>query len=181
MEYALNRLVQRSNAFQTITAISPLLQMCQALDDISEDLEPDASIDTIVEFIEDSFSRFIQKAYSIFDDAASLIPSEQSPGMLSSILVMFAQQWRYAKSKMTDVGKFAILTEWFCYFVLRLIVIGEPSNAIIALIAGMNINDHSKSEKLSQLQEDVFRWTPPSLARDRNFKQMLPGSRYLSI
>jgi hypothetical protein len=180
MEYALDKLIERSNAFQTVTVIHPLVEMCRALDDTAADLEPDASLEIVVEFIEYSFSQFTRKPYSIFDQATSLTTQQQGLDTFSTILVMFAQQWKYMKLNEVDMRKFSILTEWFCNFVVRLVVIGEDSNNIIALLENMNKDADSRNQKISQLLESVSRWAPSSFIRNENFKELLPGSRCVS-
>lgn len=173
MEFALDKLLRRSNSFQSVTTISPILQLCQAIDDTIED-EPDELIEALVEFIEDSFFRFMQQPYSFFDETASLICKEQVPGILSSILVTFGQQWKHLRSKGKDVRKFVIITQWICQFFLRLVIIGENSSAIINLLT--ILGKDAKDKKISQLFDDILRWSLNSSIRDQ--KLLLPGSRY---
>ena len=173
MEFALDKLIRRGNAFQSVTTMSPILEVCHAIDDTVED-EPDDLYEVLVEFIEDSFFRFMQQPYSFFDETASLISEEQAPCAFSSILVTFRQQWKYLRNKEKDVRKFTIITEWICHFFLRLVLIGECSGAVVNLLASMDDNGNDK--KISQLLEDISRWSPNSSAGDQ--KLLLPGSRY---
>ena len=173
VELALDKLLRRSNSFQSLTAISPILELCQAIDDAVED-EPDELIEALVEFIEDSFFRFMHQPYSFFDETASLICKEPVAGILSSILATFGQQWKHLRNKEMDVRKFVIITQWICHFFLRLVIIGESSSAILNLLT--NLEKDGKDKRISQLLEDVSRWSLNSSARDQ--KPLLPGSRY---
>lgn len=173
VEFALDQLLRRSNSFQSVTAISPILELCEAIDDTVED-EQDELIEALVEFIEDSFFRFMQQPYSFFDETASLICEEPVPGILSSILTTFWQQWKHLRSKGRDVRKFIIITQWICNFFLRLVIIGENSSAIVNLLTNMDTDE--KDKKISQLLEDILRWSLNSSVRDQ--KLLLPGSRY---
>jgi hypothetical protein len=143
------------------------------MDDTVEE-EPDELIEALVEFIEDSFFRFMQQPYSFFDETASLICKERVPGILSSILVTFGQQWKHLRSKEKDVRKFVVITQWLCHFFLRLVIIGENSSAIINLLT--LLGKDAKDKKISQLLEDILRWSLNSSVRDP--KLLLPGSRY---
>jgi hypothetical protein len=173
MEFAVDKLLRRSNSFQSVTIISPIFELCQAIDDTVED-EPDHLIEALIEFIEDSFSRFMQQPYSFFDETASLICKERDPSVLSSILVTFGQQWKYLRGKEKDVRKFAIITEWICHYFLRLAIIGESSSGIMNLLT--NLDKGGKDRKISQLLEDTLRWSFNLSVRDH--KPLLPGSRY---
>lgn len=173
MEFAVDTLLRRSNSFQSLTTISPILELCRAIDDTVED-EPDELTEALVEFIEDSFVRFMQQPYSFFDEAASLICKGRNPGVLSSILVTFGQQWKYLRSKEKDVRKFSIITEWICHFFLRLVIIGESSSGIVNLLTNLDIG--GKNPKISQLLENILRWSLNLSARDP--RPLLPGSRY---
>ena len=41
----------------------------------------------------------MQQPYSFFDETASLIYKERVPGVLSSVLITFGQQWKYAEKQ----------------------------------------------------------------------------------
>ena len=142
------------------------------MDDTVKDA-PDELIEALVEFIEDSFVRFMQQPYSFFDETASLICKEGVAGVLSSILVTFWHQWKYLRSKEKDVRKFTIITEWICHFFLRLVIIGESSSAIVSLLT--NLDKGGKDKKMSQLLEDILGWSLNSSVRDQ--KPLLPGNR----
>src|SRR5215471_11605686 len=63
LEFALDKLLRRSYSFQSVTAISPVLELCQSVDDIVEN-NSDEVTEALVAFIEESFFKFIQQPYS---------------------------------------------------------------------------------------------------------------------
>ena len=164
IDVALEKLVRRSNAFQSITVIRPLQQLCQALEDTAKSLGSDQTIEVVIDFVEESFMRFLgpQQLYSFYDEAAALIPKGQSVNSLSCILVTFARQWEY-KYKSKNDSHLAVITEWLCNFLLRLVIIGENSSAIGSLVASMDKDGTRKVKELARLQDDIRFWTQIAL------------------
>lgn len=96
-----------------------------------------------------------QQLYSFYDETATLIPKGQSFESLSCILVTFARQWEYKRNTQKDL---TVITAWMCSFLLRLVIIGENPEAILALVASMDRPDTGAVEELARLQDDVRYW-----------------------
>jgi hypothetical protein len=131
--------------------------MCQAFDDTVNNLGPNQRVDSIIDFIEESFIRFMgpQQHYSFFDETASLIPKGQSADSLSCILVTFARQWQYNRRSVND----SRLCEWLCNFLFRLAIIGENAAAIVELIKNLdNEGGQDEINDFAQLLEDIQYW-----------------------
>jgi hypothetical protein len=158
LDLALEKLVQRSNAFQSTTVLRPLQQLCLALEDTVESLGSVQSVDVVIDFIEESFVRFMgpQQLYSFYDETAALIPKDQSVDKLSCILVTFARQWEHKHKTEKHI---AVVTEWLCNFLFRLVIIGENADAILALVSSMDENGRRTVNGLTRLQDDIRYWT----------------------
>jgi len=153
IDTALEKLVQRSNVFQSTTVIRPLQQMSLALEDILKDFEASESVDIVIDFVEESFIRFMgPQQYSFYDETAALIAKGQSFESISCILVVFVRQWEYKHKLQKDL---AVITTWLCSLLLRLVIIGENPEAILALAASMDRTGKGAVKELAQLQEDI--------------------------
>jgi hypothetical protein len=72
LDEVLESLFRRSHAFQTVTVISPVFEMSQAIETVvAKDTTGDAK-DAILDFVEEAISRFMPHPYSYFDMVASL-------------------------------------------------------------------------------------------------------------
>jgi len=72
LDEVLESLFRRSHAFQTITVISPVFEMSQAIETVvAKDTTGDAK-DAILDFVEEAISRFMPQPYSYFDMVALL-------------------------------------------------------------------------------------------------------------
>jgi hypothetical protein len=157
--------------------IRPIFVLCQSLEEISINHEFSGYIDSILVFIEESFSRFMQKPYSFFDEAASLVEGQVE--LFSCILLTFRRQWHYVSNKDKD-ETFSAITEWFYVFILHLLLIGEDSGGMIALMASMD-KKGGHGKELSSLRDDVLQWIPPSKKQDQQNEDLLPGNKYHSF
>jgi hypothetical protein len=179
VDVVLEKLVQHSHAFQPVTIVRPLSQMCQALDEMAGDSESDRCMETIFGFIEQSFSRFMQSPYPFFDEAVSLASQGERIDMFSSVLVTFARQWVYLKNKKSSLKStdLTFVTEWFCRLLVRLAIVGENSYAIVKLSENMDKNSVERSERMSRLKDDILRWVPTFSEGNNTLETSLPGNR----
>jgi len=175
IDMALENLVRRSNAFQSATVIRPLRQLCLALEDTVENLGSVQTVEVVIDFVEESFVRFMgpQQLYSVYDEIAALVPKGKSVDHLSCILVTFARQWEH-KHKTQKDQHLAVVTEWLCNFLFRLVIIGENADAILALVNSMG-KIGTRTVDLVRLQDDIRYWT--QIANSRNQDVSRPPSR----
>jgi len=159
IDMALEKLVQRSDAFQSTTVIRPLQQLCLAVEDTIENLGSVQTVEVIIDFVEESFMRFMgpQQVYSFYDETAALIPKGQSVDSLSCIVVTFARQWEH-KHKTEKDDNLAVVTEWLCNFLFRLVIVGENADAILALVSNMDKSGSRTVKNFARLQEDIRYW-----------------------
>jgi hypothetical protein len=175
--------VQRSDAFQAVTVIRPVFVMCESLEEITDRPDTASLLDTVLEFIETSFAMFMQTRYSVFDEVARLFLPSNPNGTLSCVVVTLARQWRYARDHEEDSEKFALITEWFCEFILRLAIIGENATAITALVDDLNFpksnakgNNPRLADNILRLRHDIESWT--TISEERYIEDPIPGSGY---
>ena len=160
IESVLERVLNRSDAFQTITAITPVSQVCELLEKIAQSNEQIA-LDYVVEFLEESFARFTRQPYALLDEAAETVNSDiRRLQKFSCILLSMAQQWRYIGQKQRSSPKFTTVTNWLIEFLLRLSIIGEDLPAVHSVLGQFTKHDDFKaSAMMSQLLEDVRLWS----------------------
>lgn len=180
LESALEHLLHRSTAFQSITVIPPSHELCWALDDVVDNLEPERQLDTVLDFIDESFSRFMLKPYPYYDEVAALFPTE-GVELFSCILVTFTRQLQYVSDKRKRPEKLSHIAEWFCNFVLRLVIIGEEPNAIMQLLSSFTAEmDRQMSGNIIRLRDNIARWAPLSL-ENTEVNNFLPGNQYVLL
>jgi hypothetical protein len=183
IDTAIETLVQRSDAFQAVTVVRPVFVMCESLEEIADNPDTAALLDTVLEFIETSFAMFMQTRYSVFDEVARLFLPSNPNGTLSCVVVTLARQWRYARDHEEDSKKFTQITEWFCEFLLRLAIIGENATAITALVEQLNFpasnaegNTPRLADNILKLRHDIQSWT--KISQDIDLEDPFPGSGY---
>jgi hypothetical protein len=181
LESALEHLLRRSTAFQSVTVIHPSYELCWALDDVIKNPEPEQQLETILDFIDESFSRFMQKPYPYYDEVAALFPTEEGIDLFSCILVTFTRQLQYISDRGKSPEKLTYITEWFCNFVFRLVIIGEEPNAIMRLLSSFTADmDRRLSGNITRLSDNIARWVPFSL-ENTLVNNFLPGSLYMLL
>jgi hypothetical protein len=104
-----------------------------------------------------------QQLYSFYDEIAALVPKGKSVDNLSCILVTFARQWEH-KHKTQKDQHFAVVTEWLCHFLFRLVIIGENPDAILALVSKIG----TRTVDLVRLQDDIRYWTQIANCRNQD-------------
>ena len=180
LESALEHLLHRSTAFQSITIIHPSHELCWAVDDVIKNPEHEQQLETVLDFVDESFARFMQKPYPYYDEAAALFPAE-GVELFSCILVTFTRQLQYISDKWKASEKLAYIAEWFCNFVFRLVIIGEEPNAIMQLLSSSTAGmDHQTSGNIIRLRDNIARWVPLSL-ENTPVNNFLPGNKYVSL
>jgi len=156
IDLALEKLVQRSNAFQSMTVLRPLQQLCLAIEDTTESFGAGECVEILIDFVEESFIRFMgPQQYLFYDETAALVPSGQNFESLSCILVTFARQWEYKHKIQKDL---VVITAWLCNFLFRLLIVGENPEAILALVVSMDRPGTGAVKELARLQDDVRYW-----------------------
>jgi hypothetical protein len=177
--------VERSDAFQSITVVRPIFELCESLEEVTINDESVGPLETVLEFIEESFARFMKSPYAVFDGAATLVPPSEGVNTLSCILVTLVRQWQYAKENETDSDKFNVITKWFLDFLLRSALIGENSTALLALVDSLNTTVQPNAERRGpvladcfRLREDIDSWTSISFASQISYHEPPLGTRY---
>lgn len=160
IESVLERVLNRSDAFQTFTAITPVSQVCELLEKTAQSNEQIA-LDYVVEFLEESFARFTRQPYASLDEAAETVNSDlRRLQKFSCILLSMAQQWRYIGEKQRSSPKFTTVTNWLVEFLLRLSIIGEDLPAVHSVLGQLTTHDDFKASAMtSLLLEDVRLWS----------------------
>jgi hypothetical protein len=174
LDSALIKMVERSNAFQSTTTLRPFSQLCLSLDDLK------SSQSEVLDFIENSFQRFMQMPYSYFDEVASLSPNDKI-ATLSPILTTLFRQWEYNEKRNEKSEYFNVVTDWLCDFIVRLVIIGEDDRAICKLTQQPR-KGNRRREFAKTLEVDICRWTGihgPSLTRPWSEISNLPISTIL--
>lgn len=158
LQNALERLMEPSGVFQTITVIRPISQMCEILEELNES---ENGLDIVLDFIEESFSRFMKTPYSYADEAMALDSKATQTKTFSLVLVALARQWLYTLRKEQNLKSIESTTKFFFQFILRSVQIGEDANALIALIGYMHdhADTHMQSEMV-QFRNEILAWIP---------------------
>jgi hypothetical protein len=158
LQNALERLMEQSGVFQTITVIRPISQMCEVLEELNR-LENGLNI--VLDFIEESFSRFMKTPYVYADEAMALDSKATQAKTFSLVLVALARQWLYTLRKEQNLKRLELTTKFFFQFILRSVQIGESANALIALIGHMHDSAgmHMQSE-IFQIRNEMLAWIP---------------------
>jgi hypothetical protein len=167
IDHAIETLVLRSDAFQSVTVIRPSFALCESLDRVANNSDSEASLNAVLDFIEESFARFMQAPYVAFDGVAALFPPGQTVHRLSCVLVTLARQWRYGRDNNLSTKKFKSITDWFFDFILRSALIGENPAALVRLVDGLMPAERSSSpqtysvlkDAVLRLREDLHCWT----------------------
>ena len=173
LEQTLDKVVRRCGAFQTVTAIPPLLQMCHALDDTHFRCSND--FEALLVFIEECFSRFMSLPYSTFDEAAALNPKQSRRTSLSRIVFTLVHQFKYKNIASTECSE--PFTEWLCHLLFRMIVIGENEDSIFHLIGRLHADGNSVHQEISCLRSLILQWTPSLIVNNIERTQFFPGDR----
>jgi hypothetical protein len=159
LDGALERLSQRSDAFQSTTVIRPLSQIAEALEHIVQTSAYRDSLDVVLDFIDESLSRFLQRPYSFFDEAASLIRQDCNRHTFSCVLVSFGRQWQYTVDKEKDPEKVYLITEFFFDLLFRVAIIGENLDALVALIGTLKTNSTVDGKsRIETLRRRILGW-----------------------
>lgn len=179
VDVTLEKLIQHSNAFQSVTVVRPLSQMCRVLDGMVGDSMSDRGLEAVLEFIEQSFSRFMQSPYPFLDEAVSLHSQGERIDIFSSVLVTCARQWIYLRTKesMVNLTDLTLITEWFYHVLIRLVIVGENSRAILKLLEIIDKNCIEGNERISRLRDDILRWVLTSSNGNNTVEISLPGDR----
>jgi hypothetical protein len=131
LDSAVEKLLGRVNAFQSVTIIPPLPQLFLALDSFKESASP-AQLDAVVSFIDDSFAHFMQRRFSIIDEARSLGVQDELDATLSFVVLAFQYQWQTLM--VSGAATVPALSQWLVDFLLRLYYIGEHPTLICNFI-----------------------------------------------
>ena len=127
-------------------------------------------LDIVLEFIEESLSRFIRNPYLYADKAMSMDPESTKNNTFSLVLVAFAKQWLYFKKNEQNLKRLELMTKFFFDFILVSVLIGESPKTLIALIEYMHDNaSQDAQEELYTLKETMFGWLPEKV-------KYLPGT-----
>jgi len=168
LENALEKLIESSGVFQTTTVIRPLSQMCQTLATINESQD---GLDIVLDFVEESFSRFMKNPHSCADEAMLLDQDSMRNDTFSIVLVALAKQWLYAIKKEQNLKRIELVTKCLFDFILCLVQIGESAKALLALVGYLqdNATDAARGG-LYELKNAIFGWLPERSDR-------LPGTQ----
>lgn len=180
LDEALERLPQRSGAFQSTTIIRPLSQIAEALEHLVHTSDYPGALDVILDFIDESFSRFLQKPYAFFDEAACVMKQDRRGRPFSCVLCSFARQWQYTVNNETDKAKTTVITEYFCDLLFRSAIIGESPDALVALLRTVKRGTDWDGE-ITELRHQILVFTSPETTGDNSKGRALPGSEYFFI
>lgn len=122
LDSAVEKLLGRANAFQSVTIIPPLSQLFLALDSFKERASP-TQLDAVVSFIDDSLAHFMQKRFRIIDEGLSLGVRDELDATLSFAVLAFRYQWQTLM--VSGAATVSPLSRWLVDFLLRLYYIGE--------------------------------------------------------
>ena len=152
------RAMQRSGAFQSLTVISPLSELCQLVSFRKDDSE---MVDWIIDFLDESLARFVRQPYGFFDECAKSVALDpERLNKLSPILMTVMHQWRYIAEKEPQSIKFTAISTWLCEYLAHLAIIGEDHAAIEAMLGFLlKGNRVSISPELWVLLQDVQNWS----------------------
>jgi hypothetical protein len=180
LDEALEKLPQRTGAFQSITNIRPLSQIAEALEYLVQTSDYNDALDVLLDFIDESFSRFLQRPYSFFDEAASLIKQDRQRRPFSCVLSSFARQWQYIVNNEKETEKRTVITEFFCDLLFRSAIIGESPDALVTLLESLKAHAASV-ENVTHLRQRILNFTAPDTVGDNSKSRTLPGTVYLLI
>jgi hypothetical protein len=181
LDEALERLSQRSDALQSTTAIRPLSQIAEALEHIVQTSDYSESLDVVLNFIDESFSRFLQRPYSFFDEAASLTRQDHKIQTFSCVQVSFARQWQYTVHKEKDPEKVYLITEFFFDLLFRAAIIGESPDALVALVGTLKTSITVKGKSpIANLRQRILGWMSSGNTSEESETNALPGTEYHS-
>jgi hypothetical protein len=169
LDSAVEKLLSRADAFQSVTIIPPLPQLFLALDSFKENAPP-TQLDAVVSFIDDTFAHFMQKRFSIIDEALSLGVRDELDATLSFVVLAFQDQWQTLV--VSRAATVSALSQWLIDFLLRLYYIGEHPALIcnfIWEIEGRNTDSLSVFADRRLLLSS----SPPE-----NHLRMMPKPRY---
>jgi hypothetical protein len=142
LDSAVEKLLGRANAFQSITVVPPLTQLFLALDSFKESAP--TQLDVVVSFIDDSLAHFMQKRFSIIDEGLSLGVRDELDATLSFAVLAFRYQWQTLMA--SGAATVPALSRWLVDFLFRLYYIGEHPTLIsnfICEIEGRKTDPHS--------------------------------------
>ena len=169
LDSVIEKLLSRTDAFQSITVVPPLTQLFLALDSFKESASQ-TELDAVLSFIDDSLAHFMHRRFGIIDEALSLGVQDELNATLSFVILAFRYHWKtLAASGPTTV---TAVSQWLADFLLRLYYIGEHSTLISNFICeiqsrqGHPISDPEDQAMLS------------STARPENLRRPMQKLRY---
>ena len=167
LDEALERLSQRSDAFQSTTVIRPLSQIAEALEHIVQTSDYSESLDVVLDFIDESLSRFLQRPYSFFDEAASLNRQDRNRNTFSCVLVSFGRQWQYTVDKEKDPEKVYLITEFFFDLLFRASIIAESPDALVALLGTLKTNSTVDGKsRIENMRQRILGWMSSNVSEE---------------
>jgi len=171
LDLAVEKLLDRTEAFQSITTVPPLSQLFLALDALKDDDIPQLQLAPVLSFLDGSLSQFMLKRYYFIDEGLSLDVRDEINSTISFAVLAFRHQWRMLMTNKAEAERLRAISRWLVDFLVRLYYIGENPNIISAFISEIN-------EGLPDASSNLVHASSPSSPGHRHAKRLPPKFRY---
>ena len=138
LDLAVEKLLDRTEAFQSITTVPPLSQLFLALDALKDDDIPQLQPAPVLSFVDGSLSQFMLKRYCFIDEGLSLDVADEINSTISFAVFAFRHQWRMLRTNKAETERLCAISRWLVDFLVRLYYIGENPIIISAFISEIN-------------------------------------------
>jgi len=138
LDLAVEKLLDRTDAFQSITTLAPLSQLFLALDALKDDDIAQLQLPLTLSFIDGSLSQFMLKRYHFIDEARSLDVRDEINSTISFAVLAFRNQWRMLMTNKAEAERLRAISRWLVDFLVRLYYVGENPTIISAFISEIN-------------------------------------------
>lgn len=165
LDSAVEKLLDRSNAFQSVTIVPSQSQLFLSLDS-SKDDNARVQIYPALSFIDESLSQFMLKQNSFIDKALSLGLRNELNSTLSLSVLAFRHQWRMLKDK-ANMNVISAVSRWLIDFLVRLYYVGENPDILSAFVEDIE-NGHPKTRS-NPVRQGEWLWN-----RRPGYSRVLP-------